>query len=88
MANMVFNTIANYNSRYFIDAIQIPATFEQLRTTPAGNKLRILVEHLILHVTHPALVNALMSVLFQLTKNRLLINLQDFEMALLHPGNR
>jgi hypothetical protein len=40
----------------------MPSTFEQLRTTSAGNKIRILVDYLVSNVTNPALINALLSV--------------------------
>ena len=40
----------------------MPSTFEQLRTTSAGNKIRVLVDYLVLNVTNPALINALLSV--------------------------
>ncbi|KAH8808846.1 hypothetical protein F5884DRAFT_858365 [Xylogone sp. PMI_703] len=39
----------------------MPATFEQLRTTSAGNKLRILVDHLVAKVTNPIIINALLT---------------------------
>lgn len=45
---------------YFVDAIELPSTFEQLRTTPAGAPLRILVDHLTATCTNPAIVNALL----------------------------
>ncbi|KAH8594543.1 hypothetical protein B0O99DRAFT_625182 [Bisporella sp. PMI_857] len=48
-------------SIYFVDEIRIPSTFEQLRTTSAGHKIRILVEYLVVNVTNPALVNALLT---------------------------
>jgi hypothetical protein len=40
----------------------MPSTFEQLRTTSAGNKIRILVDYLVSNVTNPALINAMLSV--------------------------
>jgi hypothetical protein len=52
---------SNYNS-YFVDEITMPSTFEQLRTTSAGNKIRILVDYLVSNVTNPALINAMLSV--------------------------
>jgi len=48
-------------SRYFVDEIQLPSTFEQLRTTSAGRQIRRLVEHLVANVTNPALINALLT---------------------------
>ena len=47
--------------RYFVDEIHIPSTFEQLRTTAAGHKIRVLVEHLVANITNPALINALLT---------------------------
>lgn len=46
---------------YFVNEFHIPYTFEQLRTTSAGTKIRILVEHLVNSVTNPALINALLT---------------------------
>jgi hypothetical protein len=43
-----------------LEAITVPGTFEQLRTTSAGNNIRILVDHLVDNVTNPAIVNALL----------------------------
>ncbi|KAF7903218.1 uncharacterized protein EAF01_006267 [Botrytis porri] len=48
-------------SIYFVDEIVLPSTFEQLRTTSAGNKIRILVEHLVGNVTNPAIINAILT---------------------------
>lgn len=48
---------------YFSDVIELPSTFEQLRTTEAGNCIRVLVDHLSQNCTHPAIVNALLYVL-------------------------
>ncbi|TGO23636.1 hypothetical protein BPAE_0126g00200 [Botrytis paeoniae] len=48
-------------SIYFVDEIVLPSTFEQLRTTSAGNKIRILVEHLVKNVTNPAIINAILT---------------------------
>ena len=47
---------------YFVDEISMPSTFEQLRTTSAGYKIRTLVDYLALNVTNPALINALLLV--------------------------
>lgn len=46
---------------YITDAIVLPSTFEQLRTTSAGNSIRLLVDHLVANVTNPAIVNALLT---------------------------
>jgi hypothetical protein len=51
--------------RYFVDVIELPSTFEQLRTTAAGAPLRILVDHLAATCTNPAIVNALLYVLIR-----------------------
>ncbi|KAK6600009.1 Calcium channel YVC1-like protein 4 [Botrytis cinerea] len=48
-------------SIYFVNEIVLPSTFEQLRTTSAGNKIRILVEHLVENVTNPAIINAILT---------------------------
>jgi hypothetical protein len=45
----------------------MPATFEQLRTTSAGDDLRTLVDYLSAEVTNPAIVNALLLVTFFLS---------------------
>jgi hypothetical protein len=45
-----------------VDEISMPSTFEQLRTTSAGYKIRTLVDYLALNVTNPALINALLLV--------------------------
>lgn len=37
---------SNILNRYFKEVIELPSTFEQLRTTTAGNCLRVLVDHL------------------------------------------
>lgn len=46
--------------RYIADAVYTPSTFEQLRTTSAGDLLRKLVDHLTYSVNNPATVNALL----------------------------
>jgi len=48
--------------RFMVNEIYLPSTFEQLRTTAAGNKIHVLVEHLVRNVTNPALINALLLV--------------------------
>lgn len=48
-------------SIYFVDEIVLPSTFDQLRTTSAGNRIRILVEHLVENVTNPAIINAILT---------------------------
>ena len=49
-------------SVYFVDEITMPSTFEQLRTTSAENKLRILIDHLVDSVHNPVLINSLLYV--------------------------
>ncbi|RSL39597.1 hypothetical protein CEP53_013947 [Fusarium sp. AF-6] len=56
-----FRDVVKKLSLYFVDAIELPSTFEQLRTTPAGAPLRILVDHLTATCTNPAIVNALLA---------------------------
>ncbi|CAL3962941.1 unnamed protein product [Diplocarpon coronariae] len=59
--NDPFAKIVKALSFYLVDELHVPSTFEQLRTTSAGNKIRILVDHLVTNVTNPALVNALLT---------------------------
>ncbi|KND93229.1 Calcium channel YVC1 [Tolypocladium ophioglossoides CBS 100239] len=56
-----FRQVVRKLSFYFADAIEMPSTFEQLRTTAAGNCLRVLVDHLHETCTNPAIVNALLA---------------------------
>ncbi|KAG6029388.1 hypothetical protein E4U41_000349 [Claviceps citrina] len=56
-----FRIVVKKLSLYFTDVIELPSTFEQLRTTEAGNCIRVLVDHLSDHCTHPAIVNALLA---------------------------
>ncbi|KAF9765853.1 hypothetical protein IL306_001778 [Fusarium sp. DS 682] len=56
-----FRDVVKKLSLYFVDAIELPSTFEQLRTTAAGAPLRILVDHLVATCTNPAIVNALLA---------------------------
>ncbi|KJZ79162.1 hypothetical protein HIM_01313 [Hirsutella minnesotensis 3608] len=56
-----FREVATKLSVYFSDAIELPSTFEQLRTTPAGNCVRVLVDHLKATCTNPATVHALLA---------------------------
>jgi len=57
-----FRVLVKKLSVYIADVIQLPVTFEQLRTTSAGDGLRTLVDHLGRNCTHPAIVNALLYV--------------------------
>uniref|UniRef100_A0A0D2XWT1 Calcium channel YVC1-like C-terminal transmembrane domain-containing protein n=1 Tax=Fusarium oxysporum (strain Fo5176) TaxID=660025 RepID=A0A0D2XWT1_FUSOF len=56
-----FRDVVKKLSLYFVDVIELPSTFEQLRTTAAGTPLRILVDHLAATCTNPAIVNALLA---------------------------
>ncbi|XP_044724068.1 ion transport protein [Hirsutella rhossiliensis] len=56
-----FRQVATKLSVYFVDAIELPSTFEQLRTTPAGNCVRVLVDHLKATCRNPATVHALLA---------------------------
>ncbi|KAL2141248.1 hypothetical protein VTI28DRAFT_2661 [Corynascus sepedonium] len=56
-----FRVLVKKLSVYIADVIQLPVTFEQLRTTSAGDGLRTLVDHLGRNCTHPAIVNALLA---------------------------
>jgi hypothetical protein len=55
-----FRELVKKLSVYIADVILLPVTFEQLRTTGAGDGLRTLVDHLSCNCTHPAIVNALL----------------------------
>ncbi|KAI0175823.1 hypothetical protein GGR52DRAFT_538299 [Hypoxylon sp. FL1284] len=57
----VFRDVVKKLSLYISEVVYMPNTFEQLRTTSAGDDLRTLVEHLSTRVTHPAVVNALLA---------------------------
>ncbi|KAI9741505.1 MAG: hypothetical protein M1818_004311 [Claussenomyces sp. TS43310] len=56
-----FVKIVKKLSIYVTDEISVPSTFEQLRTTAAGNSIRALVEHIVKNVTNPAIINALLT---------------------------
>ncbi|KAI1429916.1 ion transporter [Xylaria sp. FL1777] len=56
-----FRDIVKEISSYITEVICTPATFEELRTTSAGDELHNLVEYLSVEVTHPAIVNALLA---------------------------
>ncbi|KAK0666692.1 hypothetical protein QBC41DRAFT_280428 [Cercophora samala] len=56
-----FREVVKKLSIYIADTVQLPSTFEQLRTTAAGDGLRALVDHLGRTCTHPAIVNALLA---------------------------
>ncbi|KAM0202788.1 hypothetical protein ACHAPA_000783 [Fusarium lateritium] len=56
-----FRDVVKKLSLYFVEAIELPSTFEQLRTTAAGTSLRILVDHLAATCNNPGIVNALLA---------------------------
>ncbi|KAL2267248.1 hypothetical protein VTJ83DRAFT_4525 [Remersonia thermophila] len=56
-----FRVLVKKLSVYIAKAVELPVTFEQLRTTSAGDGLRALVDHLGRNCTHPAIVNALLA---------------------------
>ncbi|TVY55879.1 Calcium channel, partial [Lachnellula suecica] len=60
-SNDSFVKVVKSLSVYFVDEITMPSSFEQLRTTNAGNKVRILVDHLVVSVHNPVLINALLT---------------------------
>ncbi|TPX13432.1 uncharacterized protein E0L32_006162 [Thyridium curvatum] len=57
----VFRDVVKKLSEFITEVVTLPSTFEQLRTTIAGDSLRDLVEHLSLECTNPAIVNALLA---------------------------
>ncbi|KAI1809376.1 hypothetical protein GGS20DRAFT_590677 [Poronia punctata] len=59
--NDSFRDVAKKISTYISEVVYVPATFEQLRTTSAGDDLRTLVEYLSTEVTNPAIVAALLA---------------------------
>ncbi|CAG9956242.1 unnamed protein product, partial [Clonostachys rosea f. rosea IK726] len=57
-----FRQVVRKLSLYFGEAIELPSTYEQLRTTSAGSCLRALVDHLAYSRSqNPAVVNALLA---------------------------
>ncbi|KAF5615583.1 calcium channel YVC1 [Fusarium sp. NRRL 25303] len=64
-----FRDVVKKLSLYFVDVIELPSTFEQLRTTAAGTPLRILVDHLAATCTNPAIVNALLALKWHYTSS-------------------
>lgn len=55
-----FRLVVKKLSQYFTDAVELPSTFDQLRTTSAGDCLRLLVNHLTDTCANPAIANALL----------------------------
>ncbi|CAN8102347.1 unnamed protein product [Discula destructiva] len=56
-----FRDLIKKLSIYFNEIVVLPVTFEQLRTTSAGEGLQLLVEHLSDACRNPAIVNALLA---------------------------
>ncbi|CAK7206699.1 hypothetical protein SEUCBS139899_009503 [Sporothrix eucalyptigena] len=56
-----FRDVIKKLSVYVTSAVVLPCTFEQLRTTSAGDRLRALVTHLSITCENPAIVNALLA---------------------------
>ncbi|GFP57741.1 hypothetical protein ACSS6W_007424 [Trichoderma asperelloides] len=56
-----FRLVVKKLSQYFTDAVELPSTFDQLRTTSAGDCLRLLTNHLTDTCANPAIVNALLA---------------------------
>ncbi|KAI1804965.1 hypothetical protein F4811DRAFT_570602 [Daldinia bambusicola] len=56
-----FRDVVKKLSIYVTGVVFLPSTFEQLRTTSAGDDLHTLVDHLSTRVTNPAIVNALLA---------------------------
>ncbi|GAW20019.1 hypothetical protein ANO14919_095130 [Xylariales sp. No.14919] len=56
-----FRDVVKKIASYITEVIYMPVTFEQLRTTSAGDELHNLVEYLSVRVTNPAIVNALLA---------------------------
>lgn len=55
-----FRLVVKKLGQYITEAIELPSSFEQLRTTSAGTSLRLLVDHLADTCVNPAIVNALL----------------------------
>ncbi|KAI1163737.1 ion transporter [Nemania serpens] len=56
-----FRDVVKKISSYISEVVHTPVSFEQLRTTSAGDELHSLVEYLNRDVTNPAIVNALLA---------------------------
>ncbi|KAL7786353.1 hypothetical protein V8C37DRAFT_392424 [Trichoderma ceciliae] len=65
-----FRQVVKKLSQYFTDAIELPSTFDQLRTTSAGSCLRLLVDHLSDSCVNPAIVNALLALKWHYDSDR------------------
>ncbi|EFX05889.1 receptor-activated Ca2+-permeable cation channel [Grosmannia clavigera kw1407] len=56
-----FRDVIKKLSVFFANAVTLPCSFEQLRTTSAGDRLRLLVTHLSNTCENPCIVNALLA---------------------------
>ena len=56
-----FRDVIKKLSVFMTEAVLLPSTFEQLRTTSAGDRLRALVTHLSITCDNPCIVNALLA---------------------------
>ncbi|KAI0845520.1 hypothetical protein F5Y00DRAFT_265472 [Daldinia vernicosa] len=56
-----FRDVIKKLSKYIARVVYLPSSFEQLRTTSAGDDLHALVDYLSTRVTNPAIVNALLA---------------------------
>lgn len=55
-----FKDVVEKLSIYFGEVIELPSSFEQLRSTSAGDCLKLLVDHLGRTCTNPVIVSALL----------------------------
>jgi hypothetical protein len=55
-----FRVVVKKLSLFFVDVVDLPSTFEQLRTTAAGEPLRVLVDYLGECCTNQSIVHALL----------------------------
>ncbi|KAL7956222.1 hypothetical protein V8C34DRAFT_289558 [Trichoderma compactum] len=65
-----FRLVVKKLSQYITEAIELPSSFEQLRTTSAGTSLRLLVDHLADTCVNPAIVNALLALKWHYASDR------------------
>jgi hypothetical protein len=74
---------------YFTDAIELPHSFEDLRSLPSGRILSPLISYLSDSVHHPAIVSALLCVSFLLLLSHELpccFSCDDFDSRLINPS--
>ncbi|KAJ2901831.1 Calcium channel-like protein [Zalerion maritima] len=65
-----FQEVIKKLTLYFTDVIDLPSSFEQLRTTSAGDGLRVLVDHLGKTCTNRAIVSALLALRWHYVTDR------------------